>query len=57
MVVNFEVEPLLPFATDDAVIDFIITKQNVAEKSSELLVTAVQKQYITQHLQLFASWC
>jgi Tfp pilus assembly PilM family ATPase len=53
LVVNFEVEPLLPFALQDAVIDFIITKQIPEEKSSEILVAAVQKQYIAQHLQFF----
>ncbi len=53
MVLNFEVEPLLPFPAQTAVIDFIITKQVAEEKSSEILVTAVQKQHIAQHLQLF----
>lgn len=54
MVVDFEVEPLLPFALEDAIIDFIITKQLPEEKSSEVLIAAVQKQYIAQHLQPFA---
>jgi len=54
-ILNFEVEPLLPFPLSSAVIDFIITKQDVAEKSSEILVAAVQKEQIAQHLQLFAA--
>ena len=37
MVINFEVEPLLPFSVNDAVIDFIITKKNLEDKSSEVL--------------------
>jgi type IV pilus assembly protein PilM len=53
MVINFEVEPLLPFATKDAVIDFIITKQIPEEQSSEVLVAAVQKKQIAEHLELF----
>jgi len=53
MVVEFEVEPLLPFAVSDAVIDFIITKQNNAEKSSEILIAAVQTQHLAQHIQYF----
>lgn len=53
MVINFEIEPLLPFATKDAVIDFIITKQIPEEQSSEILVAAVQKKYIAEHLELF----
>jgi type IV pilus assembly protein PilM len=48
-----EVAPLLPFAVSEAVIDFIITKQIVAEKSSEILVAAVQKQHLAHHLSLF----
>lgn len=53
MVIGFEVEPLLPFPLRDASIDFIITREIPEEKSSEILVTAVQKQHIVQHLQMF----
>ena len=53
MVVNFEVEPLLPFSLQDAVIDFIITKQIPEEKSSEILVAAVQKKHIVHCLEIF----
>jgi len=52
-VIGFEVEPLLPFALSDAVIDCVVTKENESEKSSEVLVGAVQNQYIAQHLALF----
>jgi type IV pilus assembly protein PilM len=52
-IIDFEVEPLLPFSIHDAVIDFIITKQNSTEKSSEVCVAALQKQYIKQTLDLF----
>ncbi|MCX5925527.1 MAG: pilus assembly protein PilM [Candidatus Dependentiae bacterium] len=53
MVINFEVEPLLPFAAKDAVIDFIITKQIPEEQSSEILVAAIQKKSLAEHLHLF----
>jgi type IV pilus assembly protein PilM len=53
MVIDFEVEPQLPFAIDNAVIDFIITKQVADQKSSEVLVAAAQKQHIAEHLRLF----
>jgi type IV pilus assembly protein PilM len=53
MIINFEVEPLLPFSLSDAVVDFIITHTNKTEQSSQVLVAAVQKQYIAQHLKLF----
>lgn len=54
LIVNFEVEPLLPFSLQDAVVDFIITKQNLEEQSSQVLVAAVQKQHIIKHLELFS---
>ncbi len=54
LIVNFEVEPLLPFSLQDAVVDFIITKQNNEEQSSQVLVAAVQKQHIVKHLELLA---
>lgn len=44
MVIEYEVEPLLPFSLQDAVIDFIITNQNITEKTSLVLVAAVRKQ-------------
>ena len=53
MVVQYEIEPLLPFAANDAVIDFIIPKAHPQEGSSEILVAAVQNQHIVSHLQLF----
>ncbi len=43
----------MPFSLQDAVIDCIITKENSEEKSSEILVAAVQNQVIAQHLALF----
>lgn len=53
MVLKFEVEPLLPFSIQDAVIDFIITKQYAEQKTSEILVAAIQQKYIAEHLALF----
>lgn len=52
-VISYEVEPLLPFSLQDAVIDCIITKENKEENSSEILVAAVQNQAMVQHLALF----
>lgn len=53
-VINFEVEPLLPFAIHDAIVDFVITKTYPEEKSAEILVAAVQKEYIKQIVDIFA---
>src|ERR1700730_592426 len=43
-VIKFEVEPLLPFKIDQAVVDFIITKSIPEENSAQIMVAAVQKQ-------------
>jgi len=53
MVIDYEVEPLLPFSLKDAVVDFVITSKNIEENSSEILVAAVQKSYIENHVKLF----
>ena len=53
MVVRFEVEPLLPFSINDAIVDFIITKSFPEKNSVEILVAAVQKQHLAHHLSLF----
>ncbi len=53
MVINFEVEPLLPFSAADAVIDFIVTNQT-SDGHSQLLVAAAPKQHLASHIQLFA---
>lgn len=53
MVVNYEVEPLLPFSAQDALIDFIITKKIKQENSSEIMVAAVQRDFVENHVKLF----
>lgn len=54
LVVPFEVEPLLPFPLTDAVIDFIVTGTDSEQNRSQVLVAAVQKQHIINHLELYA---
>src|SRR5579859_2297608 len=51
LVVSYEVESSLPFTLDSSVIDFIITK-TYADRS-DVVVAAVQKQHIAEHLALF----
>jgi type IV pilus assembly protein PilM len=52
-VLNFEIEHYLPFSTQEAVVDFVITHVNTTEKTSNIFVAAVQKQYIAEHLSYF----
>jgi len=43
MVLEYEVETMLPFSLSEALIDFIITKQDKKGKKSELLVASVRE--------------
>ncbi len=53
MVLDYELEPMLPFSIDDAVVDFIITGFVEERKSSEVLVAAVRKQDLAQILNTY----
>lgn len=54
-VIEYEIEPHLPFAIQDVIIDFVVTQCNQQEQRSEVLVASVQKQYIETHLSYFAA--
>lgn len=53
MVLDYEVESMLPFDLNDAVIDFIITKVNHEKKTSQLLVAAIRNQDLQSVLDLY----
>lgn len=53
MVIEYEVESMLPFTLDEAVIDFIITETAPAEQSSQVLVAAVRIQDLQSVLELY----
>ncbi|MBP7854677.1 pilus assembly protein PilM [Candidatus Babeliales bacterium] len=53
MILAYEVEALLPFSLDDAVLDFIITQENYEKNSSKVLVAAVRKEDLNQIITLF----
>ncbi len=55
MILPFEIAPQLPFALENAVIDFIVTNIDETTKESTIMVAAVQKEHIAQHLALFAA--
>ncbi|MEX0940323.1 MAG: pilus assembly protein PilM [Candidatus Babeliales bacterium] len=55
LIINYEVESYLPFPIDTAIIDFIITESNESENTAVVMVAAVQKQYIAEHLSYFES--
>lgn len=53
MIISYEVEALLPFALDQAVIDFIIAEEDHVKGVSKILVAAALKQDIDAQLSLF----
>lgn len=53
MVLNFEIEPFLPFPITQTIVDFIITQTNATLQQSTVLAAAVKKEYITEHISYF----
>ncbi len=53
MVLDYEVESMLPFAIDDALIDFIVTKENTEQQTSHVLVAAIRKSDLQDVLTLY----
>ncbi len=53
MVLGYEIESMLPFSVDEAVIDFIITKEDTSKQSAQLLVAAVRYQDLQSVLDVY----
>jgi len=53
MVINYEIEPFLPFPINQTIIDFIITQKNPAQNSSVILAAAIKKEHIAEHISYF----
>lgn len=53
MVLRYEVESLLPFSVHEAAIDFLVTNVDSEKKHTHVMVTAVQKKFIEEHLKPF----
>jgi type IV pilus assembly protein PilM len=53
MIVNYEVEPLLPFSLDEAVIDFLITDENKEKLQTTILVAAARKSDLDTYTAYF----
>ncbi len=54
MVLDYEIESMLPFAVDEAVLDFIITESLPSQGSSFILAAAVRMQDLQNSLELYA---
>ena len=55
MVLPFELEPTLPFAVDDLVIDFHTLNGASADDQTELIVAAIEKNHLTPYIEALAS--
>ncbi len=54
MVLNYEIESMLPFSLDEAVLDFIVTESSPSLGSSYILAAAVRTQDLQNSLDLYA---
>jgi len=53
MVLDYEIESMLPFSLHEAIIDFIITKQNKAQGSSQILVAVIRSGDLQSVLDIY----
>lgn len=53
MVLEYEIETMLPFAVNEAVIDFIVTKTQKDPQQAQILVAAVRSQDLETYLNMF----
>jgi Tfp pilus assembly PilM family ATPase len=53
MILDYEIESMLPFSVDEAIIDFIVTDEKKDENKSLVLVAAVRKQDLKKVLDLY----
>lgn len=55
LVLHYEIGPLIPFAPESVVSDFIVTKQIPSQSSCEIMVSTVQKSSLQSYVSLFAA--
>ena len=51
----FEIEPFLPFPLQDAFFDFSIIHTDLEKNYSDIIVAAVQKRHLYEHLHIFSA--
>lgn len=55
MILEYEIESMLPFSINEAVVDFIITKEGKDQQPSQLLVAAVRNQDLQAVLDIYTA--
>ncbi|MCK4265025.1 pilus assembly protein PilM [Candidatus Babeliales bacterium] len=53
MIIEYEVEEQLPFSLDEAIIDFIVTKESKDGSDSQVLVAAIRKNDLQEILDIY----
>ena len=53
MIIGYEVESLLPFSLDQAVIDFLIVDENYEKQQTTVLIAAARKVDVQEHMEYF----
>ena len=53
MILDYEIESMLPFSLNEAIIDFIITKQNKAQGTSQILVAVIRNHDLQSVLDIY----
>ncbi len=54
MVLDYEIESMLPFSIEEAIVDFIVTESSPGQASSFILAAAVRMQDLQNTLELYA---
>ncbi len=53
MVLDYEIETMLPFSINEAIVDFIITKKQSDQKTTQILAAAIRTQDLQNHLSIY----
>jgi len=53
MVLDYEIESMLPFSIHDAITDFVITKKDITNQTAQILVAAVRTQNLQEQIDIF----
>lgn len=53
MILDYEIESKLPFSINECVLDFIVTKQSIKEKKSQILAAAIRNEDLKEILNIY----
>lgn len=53
LILDYEIESMLPFSLDEAIVDFIVTQHGEKENSAQILVAAIRNQDLENVLSIY----